>query len=136
MISKELFKELVLAGASTAKLTMAVKNMAKVVNDEDDIEFPDEVYEIANETYFARPLNHLISSIAGIVDTDKHPAISVAYLYTDTVSLFAFDNKGADHYLDLAYKFLYEPEEVVDELSRFEKTLPKDELVYVRSYLV
>ena len=137
MIKKEEFKELVLAGASSAKLALSLNKVRDILNDEDDIEVPDEVYEVMNDTWFAKPLSHLAMCVAGIVDSKDVEPIIVSYKYADLVSLFTFENDEAEHYLDLIYKFYYEAdEEVMAELQQLDQSLPQDELFYVRRNLI
>ena len=137
MITKEDFKELVLAGASNAKQALSLERMKDVVNEEEDIEFPDEVYEIMNDTYFTETLSHLAMCVAGIIDSKDVEPIIVSYKYADLVSLFAFENENAEHYLDLIYKFYYEAyEEVIAELQQLDQSLPQDELFYVRRHMI
>ena len=58
------------------------------------------------------------------------------YRYLDAVSLAAFDNEESEHYTDLVYQFLFDPANVVEELAALENALPKEELFYVRSYVM
>lgn len=142
MISKDAFKKLVLAGAITAKNTLAVKKIDEIVQDiidENEDAFPEEmekVFEIEDTCDFRIPLVHIVSCIAEIVGTDCADNDTVKFKYLDAVSLAAFDNENSDHYTDLVYQFLFDPANVVEEMAALEETLPKEELYYVRSYVM
>lgn len=68
MISKDAFKELVLAGAITVKNVLAIKRMEEIIEDnlDDDEDDPllDEVFEIARKCSFTQPFSHIVSCIA------------------------------------------------------------------------
>ena len=141
MLSKDAFKKLVLAGAITAKNTIATDKIEKIIQDvidedEDECVLPEEVYEIAEECDFRVPLAHIASCIFEIVGTDCADSYTVKYKYLDAVSLAAFDNEKSEHYTDLVYQFFFDPANVVEELAALEDTLPKEELYYVRRYVM
>lgn len=139
MISKDAFKELVLAGAITVKNALAIKRMEEIIednlDDDEDDPLPDEVFEIARKCSFTQPFSHIVSCIAEIVNTDKAERVIVKYKYVDAVSLFVFNSKEAERYTDLVYQYLYNPENAVEELSALEDSLPEEELYYVRRNL-
>ena len=142
MISKEAFRELVLAGAITVKNTLAVEKIDEIVQDiidESEDAFPEEmekVFEIEDKCDFRIPLVHIASCIAEIVGTDCADSATVKFKYLDAVSLAAFDKEKSEHYTDLAYQFFFDPANVVEELAALENALPKEELYYVRSYVM
>lgn len=142
MISKEAFRELVLAGAITVKNTLAVEKIDEIVQDiidENEDAFPEEmekVFEIEDKCDFRIPLVHIAFCIAEIVGTDCADSATVKFKYLDAVSLAAFDNEKSEHYTDLAYQFFFDPANVVEELAALENALPKEELYYVRSYVM
>lgn len=142
MISKDAFKKLVLAGAITAKNTLAIKKIDEIVQDvidENEDAFPEEmekVFDIVDKCDFRIPLVHIVSCIAEIIGTDCADNDTVKFKYLDAVSLAAFDNEKSEHYTDLVYQFLFDPANVVEEMAALEETLPKEELYYVRSYVM
>ena len=141
MLSKDAFKKLVLAGAITVKNTIATDKIEKIIQDvidedEDECVLPEEVYEIAEKCDFRVPLVHIASCIFEIVDTDCADSDTVKFKYLDAVSLAAFDNEKSEQYTDLVYQFLSDPANVVEELAALEETLPKEELFYVRRYVM
>ena len=142
MISKDTFRKLVLAGAITAKNTLAVEKIDEIIQDiidENEDAFPEEmekVFEIEDKCDFRIPLVYLASCIAEIVGTDYADSDTVKFKYLDAVSLAAFDNEKSEHYTDLVYQFLFDPANVVEEMATLENALPKEELYYVRSYVM
>ena len=142
MISKDAFKNLVLAGAITVKNTIAVEQIDNIIQDivdENEDAFPEEmekVFEIEDKCDFRIPLVHIASSIAEIIGTDKVESAVVKFKYLDAVSLFAFENEEAEHYTDLVYQFFYDPESAVEELDSLDNTLPEEKLYYVRRYVM
>lgn len=144
MISKDAFRKLVLAGAATVKGYLATEKINQTFvdiiseDDYDDEEYPAPqlYFEIADKCDFRIPLVHIASCIAEIVGTDCADSDTVKYRYLDAVSLAAFDNEESEHYTDLVYQFLFDPANVVEELAALENALPKEELFYVRSYVM
>lgn len=141
MISKDAFKKLVLAGAITAKNTLAVNKIDEIIQDiidedEDACSFPEEVFEIAEKCDFRVPLAHIASCVADIVDTDKVESAVVKFKYLDAVSLSAFEDEEAERYTDLVYQFFYDPESAVEELNAVENLVLDEELFYVRRYMM
>lgn len=139
MLSKDAFRELVLAGAITAKNTIATDKIDQIIQDivdEDEDAFPEEmekVFELVDdECDFRVPLAHIASCIAEIVNTDKLERVIVKYKYIDAVSLFAFGNKESEHYADVVYQYFYDPESAVEELTALDNALPEEELYFVR----
>ena len=142
MISKDAFKNLVLAGAITAKNTLAVEKIDEIIQDivdENEDAFPEEMeqaFEIEDKCDFRKPLVHIASCIADVVGTDKVESSVVKFMYLDAVSLFAFDNEEAEHYTDLVYQFLSDPESADEELNALDASLPEEEVYYVRRYMM
>ena len=129
MIAKETYRDLVLAGSNIVKAIIEGNKIFKKCN-EDDIEMPDEVYDYLH--YF--PLNEAYTSLvwaAGEMDFGiEHYHDSLRIIYSDIVSLFAFDHPDAERYLELQYE-LRSTNTVPEELLEIEKQVSPDILYWV-----
>ena len=133
MISKETYRDLVLAGSNIVKAIIEGNKILKKCN-EDDIEMPNEVYDYLH--YF--PLNEAYTSLvwaAGEMEFGvEHPHDFLRIKYADAVSLFVFNNTNAERYLELLYELLT-TDTVPEELLTIEKQVSPDIIYWVRRNL-
>ena len=133
MITMETYKDLVLAGSNIVKAIIEGHKLSEKYN-EDDIEIPDEVYDYLHSV----PLNEaytVLNWVAGEMDFGiEHYHDSLRIMYSDIVSLFAFDHPDAERYLELQYE-LRSANTVPEELLEIEKQVSPDILYWVRRNL-
>ena len=131
MISKETYKDLVLAGSSIVKDCIQSSVLVKKCSDQ-DIDMPAEVFDfLATSPHICDAFTSLVW-VAGEMDFGvEHPHDFLRIMYADTVSIFAFDDPHAERYLELQYELLT-TNTVPDELREIEKQVSPDIIYWVR----
>ena len=134
MISKETYRDLVLAGCNLVKDFIEREKLFKECN-EQEIDMPDEIYDFLHTSPHAGEAFYSLVWVAGEMDFGvEHPHDSLRIMYADAVSLFAFDNPHAERYLELQYELLT-TNTVPPELLEIEKQIPLDVRCWVRRNL-
>ena len=134
MITKETYKNLVLAASSILKTIIKGQKMIEKYNHSDK-NIPIEVYEFLESEDNYKEFLLLVLAVNDMDFGVKHPPEFLRFTYSDTVSMFVFDNENADRYLELVYELLT-TNSVPEELRKIEEETSMDIRCWVRRNLL
>lgn len=131
MISKETYRDLVLAGSSIVKEFIQSSELVKKCTDQ-EIDMPAEIFDFMTTSPHICDAFTSLVWVAGEMDFGvEHPHDFLRIMYADTVSLFAFDDPNAERYLELSYE-LFTTNTVPEELHEIEQKLSPEVRFWVR----
>lgn len=131
MISKETYRDLVLAGSSIVKEFIQSSELVKKCADQ-EIDMPAEIFDFMTTSPHICDAFTSLVWVAGEMDFGvEHPHDFLRIMYADTVSLFAFDDPNAERYLELSYE-LFTTNTVPEELCEIEQKLSPEVRFWVR----
>ena len=134
MISKETYRNLVLAGCNLVKDIIQVEELIDECT-EHEIDMPAKVFDYMTTSPHTVDAFQSIVWVAGEMEFGvEHPHDLLRIKYADAVSLFVFDNTNAKRYLELLYELLT-TNTVPEELLAIEKQVSPDIIYWVRRNL-
>ena len=134
MISKETYRNLVLAGCNLVKDIIQVEELIEECT-EHEIDMPAKVFDYMTTSPHTVDAFQSIVWVAGEMEFGvEHPHDLLRIKYADAVSLFVFNNTNAERYLELLYELLT-TDMVPEELLAIEKQVSPDIIYWVRRNL-
>ena len=134
MISKETYRNLVLAGCNLVKDIIQVEELIDECT-EHEIDMPAKVFDYMTTSPHTVDAFQSIVWVAGEMEFGvEHPHDLLRIKYADAVSLFVFNNTNAERYLELLYELLT-TDMVPEELLAIEKQVSPDIIYWVRRNL-
>ena len=134
MISKETYRNLVLAGCNLVKDIIQVEELIEECT-EHEIDMPAKVFDYMTTSPHTVDAFQSIVWVAGEMEFGvEHPHDLLRIKYADAVSLFVFNNTNAERYLELLYELLT-TDTVPEELLAIEKQVSPDIIYWVRRNL-
>ena len=134
MISKETYRDLVLAGCNLVKDIIERNKLIKECS-EQEIDMPEEIFDFLDTSPHTSEVFDSLVWAAGEMEFGvEHPHDFLRIKYADAVSLFVFNNTNAERYLELLYELLT-TDTVPEELLAIEKQVSPDIIYWVRRNL-
>ena len=134
MISKETYRDLVLAGCNLVKDIIERNKLIKECS-EQEIDMPEEIFDFLDTSpHTSEAYTSLVWAAGEMEFGVEHPHDFLRIKYADAVSLFVFNNTNAERYLELLYELLT-TDTVPEELLAIEKQVSPDIIYWVRRNL-
>ena len=134
MISKETYRDLVLAGSSIVKDIIECNELVEECT-EQEIGMPPKVFDyMTTSSHTCEAFKSLVWAAGEMEFGVEHPHDFLRIKYADAVSLFVFNNTNAERYLELLYELLT-TDTVPEELLAIEKQVSPDIIYWVRRNL-
>ena len=134
MISKETYRNLVLAGCNLVKDIIQVEELIEECT-EHEIDMPAKVFDYMTTSPHTVEAFHSLVWVAGEMDFGvEHPHDFLRCMYADIVSVFAFDDPLAERLFELGYE-VCTTNTVPEELVELYNKVSPDIIYWVRRNL-